>query len=47
MFNEELGTMKGVNAHIHIPKSKIPSSFKPRPLVFALQWPVVGETEPL
>ena len=47
VFRDELGTMKGVEAHIHEPESSTPRYFKPRPLAYSLQGPVVREIERL
>ena len=41
VFWDELGTVKGVEAHPHIRESAIPKYFKSRPLAYALQGPIV------
>ena len=45
MFPEELGSLKSAKAHIQVPEGVIPRYSKPKPLVCALQGPVIKKIE--
>ena len=47
VFREELGTLKGTTAKIHVPEGATPRFFKPRPLPYAMRGKVDKEIDRL
>ena len=47
LFDETLGTVKGVTAHLHIKPNSTPRFYKPRPVPFALKDKIAEELERL
>ena len=47
LFREELGTLKGMEAQIHVPPNTQPRYYKPRPLAYSLKAKVEKELDRL